>query len=188
MFLPHYDTILHIAVIIIFIKKSHILKKNYFQFYPSKKALVIITNAFTIIINSNSFSTSPNINWQQRHKVIHWAITYRPFFFFSLFVAGLFLFFLFFFFFPPSMLQFFPLFSLFFFLFFVVGMFFFSLSLFFCSFSLVCSFSSFSLGFFQIFSRSPPKWRYSFCLWPIRGSSTQVRVTHVAWKLAPAPN
>ena len=58
--LPHYDTILHIAVIIIFIEGSHIFF-NYFQFYPSRKALVIKTNAFTIIINLNPFFlTNPN--------------------------------------------------------------------------------------------------------------------------------
>ena len=56
--LPHYDTILHIAVIMIFIYGSHIFLfflKNYFQFYPSRKALVIKTNVFTIITNLNPF-------------------------------------------------------------------------------------------------------------------------------------
>ena len=33
--------------------------KSYLQFYPSRKALVITTHAFTIIINLNSFFTNP---------------------------------------------------------------------------------------------------------------------------------
>ena len=43
-FLLHFDTILHIAVISIFIKRSHFFFFNYFQFYASRKALVIKTN------------------------------------------------------------------------------------------------------------------------------------------------
>ena len=49
---------------------------SYLQFYPSRKALVIKTHAFTIIINLNSFFTNTNINWQQRDKVTPWAITF----------------------------------------------------------------------------------------------------------------
>ena len=41
---------------------TYIFFLNYFQFYPSRKALVIKTYAFNIIINLNSFFTSPNIN------------------------------------------------------------------------------------------------------------------------------
>ena len=78
---PHYDTILHIAVIVIFLCLglnlfSFFFLKSYLQFYPSNKVLVIKTHAFTIIINFNSFFTNPNINWQQRDKVIQWANTF----------------------------------------------------------------------------------------------------------------
>ena len=63
--LPHFDTILHIAVINFFLWITHIFKINYFQFYPSRKALVIKTNVFTIIISLNPFFTNLNINWQR---------------------------------------------------------------------------------------------------------------------------
>ena len=118
--------------------------KSYLQFYPSRKALVIKTHAFTIIINLNSFFTNPNINRQQRDK----SITKSS-------LSGVFL--PFFFFFPYNMLQFFicSFFSFFSFL------------------SLVCSFFFFFFfaGIFLNFLSFALQMLYSFCLWPLRGSS-----------------
>ena len=124
---------------------------NYFQFHPSRKALVIKTNAFTIIINLNSFFMNPNINRQQRDKLFERAIYLQTlkcflyFFLFSFFSS-----------FHPACCSFF-LCSFSFFLFLVVGMFFF---LFF--------FTGIFLNFPLLASQVP----HSFCLWPLHGSST----------------
>ena len=129
---PHYDTKSHIAVIVIFYRglTRFFFFLNYFQFYPSRKALVIKTHAFTIIINLNSFFTNPNINRQQRENYLNEQFTYSLlgiFPFFSLFSFSLLVFsFLFFLLFLQHVAVF-PLFFLFFFLFFVVGLFLFLL-------------------------------------------------------------
>ena len=137
---PLYDTLFHIAVIVIFLCLGLDLFSlsffffflSYLQFYPSRKALVIKTHAFTIIINLDSFFTNPNINWQQRDKVIQWANT-----FFSLF-----LFFSCLFFFLTSLVAIFFLFH------FPLAFFFFSfLPAFFFFLELSCFFSFFSFLF-----------------------------------------
>ena len=109
MFLPHYDTILYIAVIIIFhLGITQIFLKNYFQFYPSGKALVIKTNAFTIIINLNSFSRT-QILIDREIEVFERAIYLRSLFSFLFLLLNCSCFFSFFFF-PSNQLQFFLLF------------------------------------------------------------------------------
>ena len=84
---------------------THLKKKNYFQFYPSRNALVIKTNAFTIIINLNPIFTNPNIYWQRDRVIWTSDLLTVPSFLFS-FCCWFVLVFLLFFFFLLRMVQF----------------------------------------------------------------------------------
>ena len=90
---------------------------NYFQFYLSRKTLVIKTNAFTIIINLNSFFTNPNLFIDSEvEKYLNKQFTDSHIFFLLLFFCWWFVFdfcFLFFFFISSSTSQCLPLFFLF---------------------------------------------------------------------------
>ena len=152
---------------------------SYLQFYPSRKALVIKTHAFTIIINLNSFFTNPNINRQQRENYLNEQFTYSllgVFPFCSLFFSSLLICFFFSFSsFHPACCRFsLDLFfsSFFFFLFFVVGLFLFFVLL-------------FSLGFSQIFFSHLTR-PLSAVLWSriilwLFVRSSRFEITHVAW-------